>query len=156
MFRIYKDVRFSKDKSPYKTNLGAVIAHGGRKTTKACYYVQVSPGDHMLGGGVYMPPPDQLKRLRKHVLQNAEEFNRLLANRSFRQFFGGLWDEDKLVRPPKGFNPEDPNIDLAKHKHYLVSHAFSDQDVLSGSFVRRIARGFRLMKDFNRFLNEAA
>ncbi len=155
IFRIYKDVRFSKDKAPYKTNFGAVIAQGGRKTQKACYYVQISPGDHMLGGGIYLPPPDQLKRLRGHVLERADELHRILSAKAFQRYFGGMWEEDKLVRPPKGFDVDDPNIELAKHKHFVVSHSLSDKDVLSGDIVKKVGDGFRMMKTFNRFLNEA-
>lgn len=154
IFRIYRDVRFSKDKSPYKTNFGAVIAPEGRKTRRACYYVQVSPGEHMLGGGVYMPEANQLKRLRRHVLSNGEEFERLMAKRSFRDYFGGLWDEDKLSRVPRGFDPQDPYVELAKNRHFVVSHSFTNREVLSAGFVKSVSKGFRLMKDFNDFLNQ--
>jgi uncharacterized protein (TIGR02453 family) len=154
IFRIYRDVRFSKDKSPYKTHFGAVLGPKGRKTQGPLYYIHVSPGDNFFGGGVYQPPPDQLDALRHHALTHAESFLRIIRKPVFRKFYGDLWD-DKLQRPPKGFPADDPNIDLAKYKSYVVMHALNEREVLSPRFRKTVVNGFRLMKDFNDFLRQA-
>jgi uncharacterized protein (TIGR02453 family) len=155
LFRIHRDTRFSSDKTPYKTNMGAVIAPGGRKTSTACYYLHVEPGASMLGGGVYMPPPDKLKSIRQLISHEGATLRKVLQEPASRKCFGGLWDEDKLTRPPKGFDASDPWIDYIKNKHFVLLHEFKDREITSSAFLRSVLRCFRLMKPFKDFLNRA-
>jgi uncharacterized protein (TIGR02453 family) len=122
LFRIYRDVRFSGDKSPYKLNIGAYIARGGKNSPFAGYYVHIEPGQSMLAGGIYMPQPEMLKRLREEVYYNTAEFKQIIHHKNFVKYFDKLIDEGKLVNPPKDFPKDFPDIDLLKHKNYTVVH----------------------------------
>ena len=154
MFRIYKDVRFSKDKSPYKTNFGAFITENGRKSVKAGYYLHLEPDESFLGGGMYMPPPDILKRVRQEIYFNAEALNRILEENNFREVYGGLYDmDDKLKKPPRDYPSDFRYIELLRHKSYTVWHTLSPEALKSGSLLEDIVRKFRAMEPFNAYLN---
>jgi uncharacterized protein (TIGR02453 family) len=154
VFRIFRDVRFSKDKSPYKTNMGGYISRGGRKGMWSGYYVHVEPGRSMLAGGVYTPAPDVLKKVRQEVYYHAEEFKGLLEGKEFKKTFK-LMVDDKLSRPPKDFPADFKDIDLLKYKSYTVFHSVDDKTVMSEGFVDYAVKVFRVMEPFNRFLNRA-
>lgn len=155
IYRIYRDVRFGKDKTPYKTNFGAVMAEGGRKSGKAFYYLQIEPGGNtFVAGGLYMPPADQLKKIRQEIDYNAEDLQKILKQNSFKQQFPTM-EGDKLKKAPKGYSPEDPNIELLKHKSYIIVHRFTDKEILDASFNKTCIKLFKLMKPFNDFLNTA-
>lgn len=154
MFRIYRDVRFSKDKAPYKTNFGAFIAERGRKSQKAGYYFHLSPEECFLGGGMYMPAPEILKEVRQEVYFNTAEFKKILRESSFRQVYGGLHDmEDKLKKPPRDYPSDFQDIDLLKHKSYTVWHTVTDDMLGSPSLLDDTVQKFRVMAPFNAFLN---
>ena len=155
VFRIFRDVRFSADKQPYKTNFGAFIANGGRKSVKAGYYIHLEPGSSMVGGGIYMPQPDVLKKLRQEIYYNSDEFAKLLNNSNFKHYCPGLETFDKLKRPPKDFDPGFPAIDLLMYRSYAVNHDVSDMTVLSGDFRTHVLSACKAMVDFNRFLNRS-
>jgi len=152
VFRIYRDVRFSKDKSPYKINMGAHVVAGGKKSGNAGYYFHLEPGGSFLAGGAHMPSPDQLKILRKEIYDNIDEFLGIIKNKSFNQYFGDLMG-DKLVNPPKGFPADFPYIDLLKHKGYTVWKTLSDDFVLDKDLLKELGKGFRIMKPFIDFIN---
>ncbi len=155
VFRIFRDVRFSKDKLPYKTNFGAFIASGGRKSPQAGYYLHLEPGASMIGGGIYMPQPDVLKKLRQEIYFDAPGFKKVLEEKNFKRTYGMLSDFDKLKRPPKDYDAGFPDIDLLMYKSYAVMHQLPDEVVVSDSFPKVIIDSCKAMVDFNRFLNRA-
>lgn len=153
IFRIYRDVRFSANKAPYKTNFGAYIARGGKKSTWAGYYIHFEPGTSMLGGGMYMPPADQLKKARQEVYFNSTELRRIMADDSFTAYFDGLDDEFRLSRPPKEYDPRFADIDLLKYKSYIVGQMVTDELASSDEFLYHTIGAFRAMFPFNAFFN---
>jgi uncharacterized protein (TIGR02453 family) len=155
VFRIYKDVRFSKDKSPYKNNMGASINPGGKKSLLAGYYFHFEPGASFLAGGVYMPMPDILQSIRQEIDYNAEPLLKILKSASFKKHFKGLDQEDKLKNPPKGFDKEHPLVEILKNKHFIVSHPISDKDLLEKNAEVKIIEGFKAMHPFLEYLREA-
>ena len=156
LFRIYKDVRFSKDKSPYKTNFGASINKGGRKVPYAGYYVHIDPKENFLGSGLYMPLPDRLLAVRNKITADYKSLKKILENKEFKKNFGGLWQGDALKTAPKGFDKEHPAIDYLKLKSFIAGHDVSEEKVLGKNYADYTAKIFRSVKPFNDFLNKAA
>lgn len=154
LFRIYRDVRFSRDKSPYKTNFGAYIARGGRKSMMAGYYVHAEPGGSFLAGGLYMPPADVLKKVREEIYYNVDDFKKILHNREFKKYFPELDDPQKLVKAPKGFPSDWPDIDLLKLKSYAVINYVDDELVVSDAYLEYARNAFRQLSRLNDFFNK--
>ncbi len=154
MFRIYKDVRFSKDKSPYKTNMGAYIAKGGRKSELAGYYMHVEPGGSFAGGGIYCPQPDILKKIREDIYINPENIKSILNEKSFKTTFPELYG-DRLKTVPKGYPKDFKDGDLLKFKDYTVIKSLSDKDILSNTLIDKVIAIFKTQKPFNLYLNKA-
>ena len=152
-FRIYRDVRFSGDKSPYKPNMGAYIARGGKNSSLAGYYVHVEPGMSFLAGGIYMPPADTLKRIREEIFYRTDEFKSIIQNRDFTRYFSAFDESDKLKKPPKGFSADFPDIELLKFKSYAVMHAVGDDLILSDGYVNYATACFRNLYPLNHFFN---
>lgn len=151
--RIYRDIRFSKDKSPYKTNLSAMIAPVGWKTSWRGYYISIEPDDRsLLAGGLYDPTPDQLNQFRQTIERDATAFKRLTSAREFVEFFGTL-EGERLKTAPKGFDREHPEIGLLQLKQITVMHHFTDQEVLAGDFTEQVLKGCRVMKPFLDYLS---
>lgn len=155
MFRIFRDVRFSKDKSPYKTNMGAWMTKVGRKSPGPGYYLHIQPGESFLAGGVYMPEPDQLKRIRQEIYYNTAEFKALLADKKFGRYFKGISEMDKQKLAPRDFPKDFPDIDLLKHKHYTVDHPVTDKQLTEEGFMVYVVNVFEALQPLNRFLNRA-
>jgi uncharacterized protein (TIGR02453 family) len=155
MFRIFRDVRFSKDKSPYKINMGAWITRAGRKSPGPGYYLHIQPGGSFLAGGVYMPMPDQLKRIRQEVFYNADEFKGILDSKGFKKYFSGLSEMDKQKLAPRDFPKDFPDIDLLKHKHYTVDAPLSDKQVNDPGLLKHAVTVFEAMKPLQDFLTRA-
>src|SRR5688572_27930715 len=130
VFRIYRDVRFSKDKSPYKTNLGAFIAPGGKKTMAPGYYFHVQPAMFFSAAGKHLPDPSELLKIRNAIAKNTKEFLKFVEDKKFKHRFGDL-DGDRLSRPPKGFAADHPAIEYLKLKSFTVSEEFSAKDAVS-------------------------
>jgi len=154
IFRIYKDVRFSKDKNPYKTNFGAFIAGGGRKSKYAGYYIHIEPGKSFVGGGIYMPEPEILKKIRVQIFHNANALKKILTGSDFEKYFNGIYGE-KLKTVPKGFPKDFKDIDLLKHKHYAVVHEVKDSFWNSKNLKENLLGIFKIQYPFNLFLNKA-
>ena len=155
VFRIYRDIRFSKDKTPYKISFAASIAPGGRKGKLAKYYLHVQPeGETVLAGGMYMPEADVLKKIRQEVDYNASELKKIVEAKTFKEYFGQIQGE-KLKRPPKGYDADHPNIEFLKLKSFFVFHKASDKEVLSPGFFQQSMDIFKAMQPFNEFLNVA-
>jgi len=155
IFRIFRDVRFSKDKSPYKVNMGAWITPRGRKGPGPGYYIHFQPGESFLAAGVYMPEPDQLKRIRKEIYYNASEFKSILKGKELKKYCKGLSDFEKAKTPPRDFPKDFPDIDLLKYRHYTVLFSLKDEVVLSEKFHETVLKVFREMQPFNAFLRRA-
>lgn len=155
MFRIYRDVRFGADKSPYKTNMGAFIAKGGRKSSFPGYYFHFEPGACMLAAGVYQPEPDTLKLLRNEVYFHSAELKAIMDKPSFKKHFDQLGDFDKMKKAPKDFPADFPDIDLLKYRSYIVSGNISDKIVTSGNYHKHIMEMLAEMQPFMGFLNRA-
>ena len=153
-FRIYRDIRFSKDKTPYKPYFGSYIAPGGRKSIYCGYYLHIGPGESMLAGGAYHPQGLQLKKLRSEIYYNLNEYESIINNHEFRKTFGQV-EGDQLKRPPKDFPADFPDIDLLKFKSYTVMHAVDSKVVLNADFEDHVIRTFRELYPLNRFLNRA-
>jgi uncharacterized protein (TIGR02453 family) len=154
VFRIYKDVRFSKDKTPYKTHLGAYFAKGGKKSPFAGYYLHIEPKNSFVAGGLWMPEPDVLERVRQEIDYNAEEFMGILKDKTFRRLFKEL-EGEKLSRNPKNYSADHPHIEILKHKSFVVSSIIEDKIVLSKNFSSHCLKIFRTMKPLNDFLNRS-
>lgn len=155
-FRIYKDVRFSKDKTPYKSNMGASMNPGGKKSLVAGYYLHVEPGGaSFLAGGVYMPEPELLNAIRQEIDYNAAPLLKILNSAGFKKYFKGIDQEDKLKSAPKGFEKDHPQIELLKNKHFVVSHPISDKELLDKKFPELAIAGFKAMYPFLEYMREA-
>jgi len=156
IFRIFRDVRFGADKSPYKTNFGAFIARGGRKSSNPGYYFHFEPGKSMLAGGVYMPQPDTLKLMRNEVYYHSDELKGILEKPSFKKYFDQLDDFDKLKKAPKDFPVDFPDIDLLKHRSFIVSQNIPD-DVVSDpeGYKKLVVDMVSELQPFMAFLNRA-
>lgn len=152
LFRIYRDTRFSLDKTPYKTNFGAGLGFK-RGNGSAGYYLHIEPGKSFLAGGLYQPERDALREVRKEISMNRIGFTEILENDEFRNNFRGLSVESKLTRVPNGFEKDDPMAEYLKLKSFNVSHPVSDEALLSENAACEFALIFKSMKPLNDFLN---
>jgi len=154
IFRIYKDVRFSHNKDPYKTNFGASIAKGGRKSQNAGYYIHFEPDESFIGGGIYMPQPDVLKAVRNEIYTGIEPFKKIISDKNFVKYFPEIYGE-KLKTAPKDFPKDFKDIDLLKNKHYAVVHNVENTFWEDKKVVDNIIDIFKVQYKFNMFLNNA-
>jgi len=156
VFRINRDIRFSNDKKPYKTNMGASISPGGKKSGSAGYYFHLQPGGQsFLAGGVWQPQAPQLSAIRQEIDYNAPEFNKIIRHKDFKKYFGALSEEDKVKTAPKGYDKSHPEIETLKLKSFIVVHDLSDKDVVSKDFIRHAASAFKALYPLNLFLRRA-
>lgn len=156
VFRIYKDVRFSKDKTPYKTNFGASINPGGKKSLKAGYYFHIQPGNVFIAGGNYMPQPDQLNAIRQEIDYNGDKLERILKSKAYQSYFNGLDEEDKLKTVPKGYDKEHKYIELLKLKSFIAFAEIDEKKVQAKDFFTYAVNGYKAMLPLNQFLREAS
>ncbi len=154
-FRIYKDVRFSKDKTPYKNNMSASINPGGKKSNIPGYYFHLEPEACFLAGGVYMPMPDDLKAIRQEIDYNPLPLINVLKSASFKKEFNGLDEEDKLKNPPKGFNKDHAHSEILKNKHFIVSKKFENKVILKKKGLSKTLDSFKAMYPFLDYLRKA-
>lgn len=155
MFRINRDIRFSKDKTPYKINIGASISPGGKGSFTAGYYIHLQPGASFLAGGMWQPEAPLLHAIRQEIDYNAKEFKKIISHKDFKKCFGALSDEDKLKTVPKGYDKTHPEIELLKNKSFIVVHDLKDKEVLSKDFLKHCSTVFKAMYPFNSFLRKA-
>lgn len=153
VFRIFRDVRFSGDKTPYKVNMGSFIAPGGRKSVKAGYYIHIEPGGSFVGGGSYHPEVDALKALRTEIFDRSDEFKQLIGNRTFKKIYPEMYD-DQLKTAPKGFPKDFEGIELLKYKSYAFTSRIPDEVVVGDSFVSTLVASLKELSPVNKFLNE--
>lgn len=155
VFRINRDIRFSNDKSPYKSHFGAFIVQGGKKNADkfAGYYFHIEPGKSIMAGGAYTPPGPWLSAIREKISDKPDEFIKITNSKDFIKYFGTI-DGEKLKTAPKGYPKDHPHIELLKLKSYLVVNEASDKMVLSDGFINHVISVFKAMKPLNDYLNE--
>ncbi len=154
IFRLHKDVRFSKDKSPYKLNYGASISKDGRKSPNASYYIHLMPGNNFIGGGMYMPQGEDIKKIRQEIDYNTQEFLKITKDGDFQNTFGGM-QGDQLKTAPKGYPKDHPHIDILKFKGFYFLHNFDDEEVIKEGFIEYCLAKYRLLFPFVNYLNTA-
>ncbi|HRU61613.1 MAG TPA: DUF2461 domain-containing protein [Bacteroidia bacterium] len=155
LFRIYRDTRFSKDKTPYKTNLGASINAGGKKSMGPGYYVHLEPGGSFIAGGIWMPPADEVKKIRQEIDYNGKDLKKVLTKPSFKKAFGGLSREHALKTAPKGYPKDHPDIELLKLNSFIVWKNVSDKDILGPKSIKTLTTLGKEMKPLMDFLKTA-
>ncbi len=149
--RIYRDIRFSKNKTPYKNHISGLIERA--PDHKKCpLYIHIQPGASFIGGGVWQPEPELLKNVRQEIDYNGSDFNNIINKKSFINFFGTIGGES-LVRPPKGYEADNPNIELLKLKQYIVKKEFTDEEVVSPNFANDIAAAYKEALPFFKFMD---
>lgn len=154
-FRIYRDVRFSKDKSPYKINMGAGFSPNGKLVQEPGYYLHIQPGGSFVAGGIYMPDPANLSKIRQEIDYNGEKLEKIMKDKKFKKWFKSFSDFDKLKTLPKGYAKDHPRLDWLKHKTFIVSHAFTDAAVKDKNFLKKITKASKTMKPLIEYLKEA-
>ncbi len=154
VFRIYRDVRFSNDKSPYKTNLGAFIAPRGKKAMLPGYYFHIQPAMFFSAAGKHMPDSGELLKIRKAIASNRKEFVKIVEGTAFKSRFGEL-DGDRLSRPPKGFDAGHPAIEYLKLKSFTVTQEFSAKDAVAKDYPKMLADSFKAAYPLVTFLRTA-
>jgi uncharacterized protein (TIGR02453 family) len=158
MFRINRDVRFSKNKDPYKTNFGASINQGGKKSVYAGYYFHLEPGNKsFVGGGLYVPEPAVVKSVRQEIDYNWDEFKAILRNKSFTKAYGDLsrWEGMVLSREPKGYEKDNPAIEYIRFKSWIASAEISDEQLMEKDLSKQVAQAFAALQPLLLFLNKA-
>jgi len=163
MFRIYRDIRFSPDKSPYKTHASCWLFHrdgsravgrgAGGEAAGAGFYFQIAPGDSFVGGGMWMPPREALRRLREAIAHDPKRFNQIVTDRRLVRRFGGLSEEAVLHRVPRGFAPDHVAARWLKFQSFVVGRVLSDAQAVSARLTALLEADFRLMLPLVRWIN---
>ena len=146
VFRIYRDVRFSKDKTPYKSQFSASFSRAGA-ALRGGYYICIKPGESFVATGFWDPNKEDLFRIRKELELDADEFRKVISKKDFKAIWGEL-QGDGVKTAPKGFDKEDPNIDLIKKKQFIFVRNFTDKEVLSENFIDEVDRSFRAIRPY--------
>ncbi len=152
-YRIHRDIRFSADKTPYKTNMGAYMVKGGKKSNLAGYYFHLEPDNSLIAGGIWMPPADILKKIRWGIYENIDEFLEIINNPVFKNIFPTLDEDAVLKTAPKEFPRDFPYIYLLRYKSYTVSSPLTDNQVQDPDLLEKVISMFRILAPFNWFLN---
>ena len=155
VFRLNRDVRFSKNKDPYKTNFGASFSKGGKKIQCAGYYFHLEPGANFIGGGLWMPMAPDLNKVRQEIDYCFKEFSSVLKKSIFKTTYGDLDSSAKLVRPPKGFEIENPAIEYLKLKSFVVTRSIPDAALIDKFLVKNVVKDFKTIAPLVHFLNRA-
>jgi len=155
VFRIYRDTRFAKDKSPYKTNLGCWISPGGRKSMMPGYYIHVQPGHCFVAAGKHMPDSSELLKIRNAIAEDTKEFFKIVEGKVFKERFGEMHG-DRLSRPPKGFAPDHPAVEYLKLKSFTAHREYKDDKVVTaGDYAKILAKDAKAMYPLVMFLRRA-
>jgi uncharacterized protein (TIGR02453 family) len=156
-FRINRDVRFSKDKSPYKDNMGAYMSRGGKKSPFGGYYFHCQPGRCFVGGGLWMPMPPDLNKVRQEIDYNFSEFKKILSSKKFKSLYGDL-SRDKeyvLTRVPKGYDADNPAAEYLKMKSFVSMASLKDADITSKDLLNKTVTAFETLQPLIDFVNHA-
>jgi uncharacterized protein (TIGR02453 family) len=155
-FRIYRDVRFSKDKKPYKKNMSAAFSSTGKGMGSPGYYFHLEPGNKsFVGIGMFMPVPENLAKIRQEIDYSGAQLEKTFKSKQFKKNFTKFWNEDKLKTAPKGYAKDHPYVEWLKLKSFIVTHEFSDKAVTEKKFLKNLAAVMKSGKPLNDFLNEA-
>lgn len=157
-FRINRDVRFSKNKDPYKTNMGMYLSRGGKTSLFSGYYFHLEPGGNsFMGGGLYMPEPDVIKEVRQEIDYNWNEFSKIIKQKKFKTVYKELQREEGMVlsREPKGYEKDNPAIEYIKLKSWVATAPITDQLLTSDHLVKEIVGAFETLQPMIEFLNKA-
>ena len=154
LFRIYRDIRFSKDKTPYKTWFGASLKQGGRKQVGSGYYIHISPKQVYLAGGIWHPEKDTLGMIRDHIVAWPKKFENVVLDKTFLKAFGSLGG-DQLKTAPRGFPKDHPQIHWLRHKDHIVSVQINPKEILSEKFIKKAGKIYEKMLPLNQFITEA-
>jgi len=146
LFRIYKDVRFSKDKLPYKNNFGMGFTRA-TKRLRGGYYLHIEPGASFAGGGFWQPEAQDLKRIRDEFVMDAQSIREIIAEPTFKKYFGTL-DGEELKTAPRGYDKDSPAVDLIRKKSFVVRRSFTDAEVASEGFLQEVKRTFEAMRPY--------
>lgn len=152
LFRIYKDVRFSKDKSPYKTSWSGAFKRASKKR-RGGYYFHLEPGNSFAAGGFFGPNADDLKRIRMDIDRNQEDWEKILSTKKIKGTFGKLGGE-KLITAPQGYAKDHPAIELLRHKSFVLKHNFTDKEVLSADFPKLLNNTFKNLRPFFDYMSD--
>ena len=157
MFRINRDVRFSKNKDPYKSNMGASFSKGGKKSPLAGYYFHCEPGNSFVGGGLWMPEVDGLKKLRQEIDYNFDDFKKIIGSKKFVATYEKLGDSEgtSLSRPPKGYEADNPAIEYIKMKSFVAMTPVTDAELTDKTLMKKITGAFEALQPFIAFINHA-
>lgn len=155
IFRINRDVRFSKDKSPYKINIAGYFNQNGKKGLGAGYYLHLEPGKSFVAGGMWMPEPKELVKIRQEIDYNFEDWKKFTSSAAFKKTFIEGVKGEALVRPPKGYEENNAAIAVLKLKSFVVTKSFTDAAVLSKDFNKEVCNTFKAMRPLVDFLNAA-
>ena len=158
MFRINRDIRFSKDKTPYKTNFGASINRGGKKSIFAGYYLHCEAGvESFVGGGLWLPEPGDLKKVRQEIDYSFDEFKKIVGSKKFVSIYKELYtgEDSKLSREPKGYEKDNPAIEYIKLKNYLAMQPLTEADLVSKDLLKKIDTAFETLQPLLTFINRA-
>jgi uncharacterized protein (TIGR02453 family) len=148
MMRIYRDVRFSKDKTPYKVHFANSYARLG-KDLRGGYFLRIRPGASFLAGGFWDPSKDDLFRIRKEIELDASEIKEVLQDKSYKKYFGGKFESfSELKTAPRGFDKEHPDIELLRKKGFIASRSFTDEEVLASNFSEEVDESFKALRPF--------
>lgn len=154
MMRIYRDIRFSKDKSPYKTAVAAHFCHeSAKEESSPAFYLRLEPGNSMVGGGMWRPETNSLKKVRDAIAKNSEKWRKATSANGFRVAFG--MGGESLVRAPRGYDENHPFIEDIKRKDFVAGAALRDAEVCSPNFPETFVKYLRLMAPYMKFLTEA-
>lgn len=156
MFRINRDVRFSKNKDPYKTNFAAAFSKGGKKSGLAGYYLHLEYDRLMMGGGIWMPENIQVQKIRQEIDYNWNDFEKIIRYKSFQKVYGDLYmgSDVKLTRPPRGYDPDHPGVEYLKLKSWIVTSEMNAKELLSNNLTQTVLKGFELLMPLVSFLNQ--
>jgi len=152
LFRIYRDVRFSKDKSPYKTSWSGTFKRA-TEALRGGYYYHIEPNNTFIAGGFFGPNPQDLNLIRNHIYQDESSLRNALNNVSISSYFGSLQGE-QIKSAPKGFSTEHSAIDLLRYKQFILKHYFSNQEVISANFHTQVSEGFQKLRPFFDVMSE--
>ena len=153
MFRIYRDLRFSPDKTPYKIHFGIYVAPGGKSSENAGYYLHIQNNQSELACGLWSPPTALLKKVREEIYYEPEVFDGIVREPAFVRCFGPLLENQKLKRAPADFPPDFPYIDYLKYRHYIVSRPLTNAEVCAPAFLDALAAACRTASGFVKYLN---
>jgi len=153
LFRIYRDVRFSKDKTPYKPHFAGSFSRTGKRL-RGGYYLRIRPGESFLAGGFWEPNKEDLFRIRKEFEFNDTEIRKVLKEQKFNKIFGGNLEGNELKTAPKGFDKEHPAIDLIRKKGFIAVRNFSDKEILSANFINTVDDSYQALRPFFDYMSD--